>query len=476
MNAPRPPAEITWPVFTRLYVAVMLPMFMSAIDQTLLATATPAIAAELGELRDTSWISVAYLLAAAVSGPVYGRAGDALGRRRVLFWSLSVFAVGAVISASATSLPWLIAGRVVQGLGGGGLITLAQSLIGEIVPPRQRVRFQAYFAATFTAANISGPVIGGLVVSHLSWRWLFLAYLPLCAVAWWRLSKLPSGERHPESLRGLDFGGLALFALGTVCSLYWLVSVGHDFAWLSAQSFVLAGLGIALVSALVWHQAHHRSPFLPVDLLRMPAIAWLMATAALFSAAVFSMIFFLPIYLQLGLGLSASTSGLLLLPLSAGTICGSWFAGNYAARTGEPKVIFVGGLMLGTVSLLLLNFFRHDLALVGVFALIAGAGFGTVMPVVQVGSQALAGRTRLAAVGALVALFRAFGAALGVAAVGALLFGLLPAVDLKAVVAIGGIGVDRAAIGQAFHWAFLCSACFAGGATLCALRMPALKL
>ena len=154
-------------------------MFMAAVDQTLLATATPAIAATLGGLRDTSWIAVGYLLAAATIVPVYGRLGDLRGRRNVLLSALGVFALGSAACAAAQSLPQLVAARVLQGLGGGGLMVLSQALIGELVPPRERPRFQGYFATVFTAASIGGPVLGGIVVSHTSWRWLFLANLPL---------------------------------------------------------------------------------------------------------------------------------------------------------------------------------------------------------------------------------------------------------------------------------------------------------
>src|SRR5438128_133120 len=154
-------------------------MFMAAVDQTLLATATPAIAATLGGLRDTSWIAVGYLLASATIVPVYGRLGDRRGRRDLLLVALGVFTVGSIACGFAQSLPQLVAARVLQGLGGGGLMVLSQALIGELVPPRERARFQGYFATVFTAASIGGPVLGGIVVSHVSWRWLFFANLPL---------------------------------------------------------------------------------------------------------------------------------------------------------------------------------------------------------------------------------------------------------------------------------------------------------
>jgi MFS family permease len=171
------PTTVSRAEFLNLFAAVFLPMLMAAADQTLLATATPAIAASIGGLRDTSWIAVGYLLASATIVPLYGRLGDAHGRRTMLLVALGVFTLGSLACAVAQTLPQLVAARVLQGLGGGGLMTLSQALIGELVPPRERMRFQGYFALVFTSASIGGPVVGGLVVSHASWRWLFLANL-----------------------------------------------------------------------------------------------------------------------------------------------------------------------------------------------------------------------------------------------------------------------------------------------------------
>src|SRR5688572_6451635 len=277
MSAAPPPAETTAPgggstvtraQFLNLFAAVFLPMFMAAVDQTLLATATPAIAATLGGLRDTSWIMVAYLLSAAVVAPVYGRLGDARGRRRMLLVALGVFTLGSLVCGFAQSLPQLVAGRVLQGLGGGGLMVLSQALIGELVPPLERVRFQAYFALMFTTASIGGPVIGGLVVTHVSWRWLFFANLPFAAFAAWRLSRLPRGERHARPPGRADIAGHALFAIGALSTLFWLTSGGHRFEWGSATSLALLALAVGSLAMLFRHERRHESPFLPVDLLR----------------------------------------------------------------------------------------------------------------------------------------------------------------------------------------------------------------
>src|SRR5204863_5259709 len=177
MNSEGPGATVSRAEFLNLFAAVFLPMFMAAVDQTLLATATPAIAESLGGLRDSSWIAVGYLLASATIVPLYGRLGDLRGRRNMLLVALGVFALGSAACGLAQSLPQLVAARVLQGLGGGGLMVLSQALIGELVPPRERARFQGYFALVFTAASVTGPVVGGIVVSNASWRWLFLANL-----------------------------------------------------------------------------------------------------------------------------------------------------------------------------------------------------------------------------------------------------------------------------------------------------------
>src|SRR4051812_37437343 len=267
-------------------------MFMAAVDQTLLATATPAIAATLGGLRDTSWIAVGYLLASATIVPVYGRLGDLRGRRELLLVALGVFALGSAACGLAQSLPQLVAARVLQGLGGGGLMVLCQALIGELVPPRERARFQGYFATVFTAASIGGPVLGGIVVSHVSWRWLFFANLPLIAFAAWRLTRLPRGTGHRKAEARSDIPGHILFAIGAVSALFWFPSVGHRFGWHSGESFGLVVLAAASLTALVWHERRHVSPFLPLDLLRERTIGLSTVVVLLFASCLFAVVFF----------------------------------------------------------------------------------------------------------------------------------------------------------------------------------------
>lgn len=466
---------ITTREFLTVFTAVAFPMFMSGIDQTLLATATPTIALELGALRDASWIAVAYLLATVVIVPVYGRLGDAYGRRRVMMVALSVFTLGALMCAAAQSLPQLVAGRVVQGLGGGGLVTLAQSLIGEVAPPRQRFRFQVYITSTFTSASFCGPVVGGWLVTHAHWRWLFLIYPPMAAFALWRLAKLSAGSTPPGKLLSLDLSGIAIFAVAAASSFYWLTSAGHHFAWQSGTSLILIATALVFFIWLARHERRHPAPFLAVDLLRDPSMFRLMMSTALFSAAMFALIFFLPIYLQLGHRLSASESGLLMLPLTTGTVIGSIFAGKFAARTGETKITLVAGLALGTASLAALAILPADTLTVAVLGLTAGACFGGVMPVSQVVSQAIAGRARLGVAGALVTIFRFVGGAAGTAMTGALVYALLPGIDLRALMRETSAHNTDAVI-HAFHAAFMFAAGLTAAAALVASRMPKVRI
>lgn len=450
-------------------------MFMAAVDQTLLATATPAIAGTLGGLRDTSWIAVGYLLASATIVPVYGRLGDLHGRRDLLLVALGVFALGSLACGVVQTLPQLVAARVLQGLGGGGLMVLSQALIGELVPPRERARFQGYFATVFTAASIGGPVLGGIVVSHVSWRWLFFANLPLAAFAAWRLMQLPRGHAHrPEATRA-DIPGHILFAIGAVSALFWFTSVGHRFGWQSGESFALGVLAVASLTTLVWHERRHVSPFLPVDLLRERTIGLSAVVVMLFASCLFAMVFFLPIYLQLGHRVSAQYAGLLLLPITGGMVIAAVTSAQILRRTGRPRWIPVAGLSCSAAALILLGLVPDHMAVVIVLGILCGLGFGCVMPTIQVTIQTVAGRERLGIVTAMNGLARSTGGAAGAALFGAVVFALIPGVD-RSTLLQAATDADVNGILHAFHLAFLLAGCVAALGAFVASRMPDVAL
>ncbi|MGZ5725686.1 MAG: MFS transporter [Burkholderiales bacterium] len=466
---------VTRAEFLNLFFAVFLPMFMAAVDQTLLATATPAIAGSLGNLRDSSWIAVAYLLSSAVIVPMYGRLGDLRGKRTMLLVALGVFAVGSLACSLAQSMPQLVAARVLQGLGGGGLMTLSQALVGELVPPIERVRFQGYFALMFTTASIGGPVLGGLVVSNFSWRWLFVANLPLAAIAAWRLCRLPRGEHHPQTEGGSDVPGHLLFAVGAVGALFWLTSGGHRFAWTSSVSLAIVTTAILSLALLSWHERRHRAPFLPVDLFRDPTIRLSAVLVMLFAACMFAIIFFLPIYLQLGHRMSAQASGLLLLPVTAGQVVASIAASRILRRTGEPRLIPLVGMSLTSAGLLLLGLLPPHMASVVPLGFITGLGLGTVMPISQVVVQTVAGRSKLGAATATLSLARSTGGAAGAALFGALVFAMIPNAD-RASLLQQASEMDMSIVVRAFHRGFLFAAAVAAIAAFVASRMPRINL
>ena len=455
--------------FRRLFFAVMLPMFLAAVDQTLLATATPVISRDLGGLRDTAWLAVAE---PAVEGHHHDRLGDRFGRRKVLSFAILVFALGSLACGLAPTLGALIAARVVQGLGGGGLMTLSQALIGEVVAPRQRARNQTYFAVIFTLASVGGPVIGGLVVHHASWRWLFLVNLPLCALAFWRLRALGSDDRMYPSRGKPDTAGIALFALVMSIGLIWLSSAGNRFAWGSPTSLALVAATLALGVALVVVERRAERPFLPVELLHLPAVRYAVLTVVGFASAMFSMIFYLPVYLQLALRSNPAESGLLLLPLTAGIVGGAALTGRIIVRTGRPTAIPSVSLLLAAASLLGLALLPSAKPLLIALEVTTGIGLGGVMSVMQIVTQTAAGPARLGAAAATVALARTLGSSLGASAFGALIYGLI---GTAPVLSGARSAAAEASVRGAFQFAFVGAAVLCVAAAWAASRVPPLR-
>ena len=458
--------------FRRLFVAVMVPMFLAAVDQTLLATATPVISRELGGLRDTSWLAVAYLLASVIMVPLYGRLGDRYGRRRVLSVAIVVFALGSLACGAAPTLGLLIAARVLQGVGGGGLMTLSQALIGEVVAPRLRARNQSYFAIIFTLASVGGPVIGGLVVHNASWRWLFLVNLPLCAIAVWRLRTMLGDDRRHVAPGRPDVAGIVLFALAAATGLIWLSSAGHRFPWASAMSVVLVASALAFAFFLVRVEKRAARPFLPFELLALPAVKYAVLTVIAFASAMFAMIFYLPVYLQLALHSNPAESGLLLLPLTGGIVAGAALTGRIIVHTGRPTAIPSVGLGLAAASLLGLALLPPLRPILIGLEIATGLGLGSVMSVMQIVTQTAAGPARLGAAASTISLARTLGSSIGASAFGALIYGVIGGAPV-----IAGIrtAAADARIDRAFELAFLGAAALCAAAAWAASRVPALR-
>lgn len=477
--------------FRRVFPGVMVAMFLAAADQTILASALPTIASTLGGLADLSWVVVAYLLAATVAAPLYGHLGDHFGRQRMLLVALAVFTAASLACAVAPTLVLLIVARAVQGLGGGGLMTMAQALIGEHVSPRERGRFAGYFATVFALASTSGPVLGAYLTEHFSWRAVFAVNLPLGLLAAILASRIPRPPAAPRARRfHLDVVGALLFCLATVALLFALSSGGHRFAWTSWTLLALLGVAVAGFAWLLVWERRVTNPVIPVRFLKMPAIVRSDAVVLCFGATLFSTILYLPLYLQLGRGLGVGTSGLLLLPVTLSMVVSSAVTGQLVTRTGLTTIFPQSGLTLATVALVSLAFTVTGAPTTVVMGLtmLVGMGLGMVMPPTQVTVQLAAGRESLGAATGSISLARALGGAIGVAIIGAILFaqvgqaGDAVAAMLHEVVEGGPTYVLRMAPGErealgaqidhAYRLMFLVIATFTAAGALIARTIP----
>jgi len=408
----------------------MLPMFLAVVDQTIVATALPAIVAATGEVERASWIVVAYLIAATIAAPIYGRLGDSFGRRRLMFGALALFMLASLLCAAAPTIELLTLARVLQGLGGGGLMTLSQALVGEAIPPRERARYQGYLAAVAVCANTFGPVAGGYLTEHFGWQSIFLVNIPIGLGAVALTFRLPSPNVQRLAWKA-DPGGLILFTVFVATTLLALEQIQH--VDLSALPFAgaLFAAGIAAVVWLFRHENRMAAPLIPLKLLRQPAIWHSDALAACHGAALVSLITFIPVYLEVVRGMSPSDTGLLLVPLTIGIGSGSLITGRLVNKTGLTTVYPITGLAFATINFAVLAVWAPTLSIaeMAVLLLLNGLFMGTVMGVVQVTVQSAAGPQRLGEAAASVQFSRSMGAAFGTALVATMLFGILTIKD-----------------------------------------------
>jgi len=486
---PAVPPGAPRPAFLTVFPSIMLPMFLAVVDQTIVATALPAIAAGTGNVERASWVVVSYLIASTVAAPIYGRLGDAFGRRRLMYAALAVFIVASLLCAAAPTIELLAGARILQGLGGGGLMTLSQALVGEAIPPRERARYQGYLAAIAVCANSFGPVAGGFLTEHFGWRSIFLINAPIGLIAVALTYRLPSRTLDHLAWRP-DPLGLVLFTVFVTATLLGLEQTQH--AQLAALP--LAGglfvTGIVALVLLVRQENRAPSPLIPIGLLRQPAIWHSDAMAACHGAALVSMITFLPVYLEVVRGMSPSTTGLLLVPLTVGIGTGSLITGRLVSRTGLTMVFPIAGLVVLTASLLVFAFGAEVLGSVALAILLLWSGlfFGTVMGVVQVTVQSAAGSQRLGEAAASVQFSRSIGAALGTALVATILFAVLSWKNPEAARVFAGLvehgqplgptlpadqrAAIQADIAEAFRAAFLTMAAFTAAGFFLALTNP----
>jgi EmrB/QacA subfamily drug resistance transporter len=403
------------------FSGLLLAMLLASLDQTIVSTALPTIVSDLGGIDQLSWVVTAYLLAATVTIPLWGRASDLFGRKRLFQGAIAVFLLGSALSGMAQSLGELIAFRALQGLGAGGLMTLAMAIVADIISPRERGRYQGYIQMVFVFASVAGPLFGGLFADHLTWRWVFYVNLPIGAVALTVISTtlpLTTTDRRPR----IDWLGAALVAGAITAVLLLTTWGGRQYAWTSAEIVALAAAVVALLVAFVAQERRAPEPILPLRLFREPVFDVVSATLFLTTCAFFAAIVFTPLYLQVVTGASATASGLLLLPLMLAAAASTAVSGRLMARTGRYKRFPVAGLALMSVGLFLLS--RMDTGTsrptTSLFLVVFGVGFGMVSQVLTVAIQNAVDRRDIGVATGSANLFRALGGSVGVALFGAI--------------------------------------------------------
>jgi EmrB/QacA subfamily drug resistance transporter len=400
---------------------LMLVLLLASLDQTIVSTALPTIVKELGGLEHLSWVVTAYLLAVTVVTPLYGKLGDQYGRKVVLQAALVLFLVGSALCGLAQGMTELIAFRAIQGLGGGGLIVGAQAAIGDVVAPAERGKYMGLFGAVFGVSSVAGPLIGGFLTTHISWRAIFYVNLPLGALALLVLAvALPSRREHAH--HAIDYAGSALLAVGLSALILATTLGGNTFDWASWQ---IAGLGVVSVLAFVALAAAERraaEPILPPALFRNRVFVVCSAVGFVVGFALFGALTYLPLFQQVVRGLSPTASGLQLLPVMGGLLFSSIVSGQIITRTGHYKVFPIAGTAIAAVGMYLLSSLDETTptGVAALHMLVLGLGLGMVMQVLVLATQNAVSYDQLGVATSGATLFRSIGGSLGTAVLGAI--------------------------------------------------------
>ena len=409
-----------------VFSGLMAGMLLAALDQTIVATALPTIVGELGGLDHLSWVVTAYLLTTTVSTPLYGKLSDLYGRKVMFQAAIVVFVAGSMLCGIAQNMGQLIAFRGLQGIGAGGLMAMAFAIIGDIIAPRERGRYTGYLGAVFAVASVAGPLLGGFFVDNLSWRWVFYINVPIGVVALAVTStvlRLPYARREHR----IDYLGAGLLVAGVSALLLALVWGGNEYPWGSGTIVGLLAVSTALLVAFVVWEQRTAEPILPMRLFRDGTFSVGVLLSFILGCAMFGAIVFLPLFLQVVTGASATNSGLLLLPLMAGLMLTSVGSGRIIARTGRYRSWPIAGMLLGAAGMALLSTMDESVSRLtsSVYMVVLGLGMGMVMQVLVLAVQNGAEPTDMGVVTSAVNFFRSLGGSFGVAVFGAIFSALL---------------------------------------------------
>ena len=404
-----------------IFGALLLVLFVASLDQTIVSTALPTIVGDLGGLQHLSWVVTAYLLASTIVAPLYGKLGDLYGRKRVLQVALVIFLIGSALCGAAQSMPQLIAFRAVQGLGGGGLIVVAMAVVGDLVAPRERGRYQGLFGGVLGVSVVAGPLLGGFFVDNLSWRWIFYINLPLGAIA---LAVIAAAFTVPQvtTRHRIDWLGTLVLAGGLSGAILYTSLGGTSYPWTSPALLGALVGGVALLALFPLVEAHAAEPILPLELFRNQTFRTTSAIGFVIGFALFGSVTFIPLYLQIVRGHTPTGSGLLMTPMMLGVLATSTTSGFLISRYGRYRVFPIVGTAVSTIGLYLLSKLAVDTptGVAAVYMLILGLGLGMVMQVLVLATQNAVEHRLLGVATSGATLFRQIGGSIGVSVFGAI--------------------------------------------------------
>jgi EmrB/QacA subfamily drug resistance transporter len=418
--APEAPSSAN-PRIRVIFGALMLVILLASLDQTIVSTALPTIVGELGGLQHLSWVVTAYLLASTVTGPIYGKLGDLYGRKVVLQTAIVIFLIGSALCGIAQGMTELIAFRALQGLGAGGLLVTTIAVVGDIIPPRERGRYQGVFGGVFGVSTVVGPLLGGFFVDNLSWRWIFYINLPTGAIAFAVIGAVFHARTHRVE-HAVDYVGASLLAAGLTCVVLFTSLGGTTFAWASAESLALMVLSFVLLVLFVFAELRATEPILPMELFRNRIFSVCALVGFIIGLALFGSVTYLPVFLQIVKEMSPTRSGLQLTPMMGGLLVTSIVSGRLISRWGRYKPFPIIGTAVMTVGMFLLAQLNvHSTSVqTSLYMLVLGLGLGMVMQVLVLAVQNSVEMRNMGAATSGSILFRQVGGSIGIAIYGAI--------------------------------------------------------